>query len=614
MEDPSPTRQEPEGPEATPPGNVEATEPAAAEGEAPVEAAAALPPEGEAPVGAAPAAPPESAPPPVDEPALPVIPPDSGSGEGPPKEEGEGGRRTLAIAALLIVGALVLLWLFMRGGDGASEEGAATPEPPAAATELVEATAPAPATEMPIVPTYAPPPGPPVAAIDAPASGTVGTPVTFSGARSSGESPIVSYIWDFGDGSRAGGVEVSHSYDLAGRFQVILAVVDAAGNSSTARHILELQPATQNPPSAAISGPTQARVGESLTFDGSASAAGDGSISAYNWNFGDGTEASGRSASHAFAQAGTFHVVLQVSDSNGLSDSTSHAVQVAAPDPPRAVISGPTRTTVGTVVTFDGRSSSSGSPIQRFEWDFGDGGRSQAAVTTWAYQAAGNFTVRLTVRDAAGRSDTASQNIAVEARPQQPPTAALTGPSEATTGSPVRFSAEGSRPGSNPIARYDWTVNGASLPGEGAGFTHTFSTPGVYTVAVLVTDSAGLSDTASQELTVEADLQAVVWVLDGSAPPITMTAAEGNATGSTGCNTFFVGFVATGDAASGQVTMGPISTSQRACAGPVAEQEQAFLEALAGVTAYSIADGRLTLNGDAGSLEFSAQAEGAATY
>lgn len=561
----------------------------------------------------------------------PLIPPETPGGEGgggggdggeggaaDSGGDGAGGQRTLVIAAVVVVAALFGLWFFMRGGGGSPGEGEL---PTAEATLVAEASA-EPATAEPatgeapeatLPPTgpaasATPLPGPPVAVIDAAAAATVGVPVSFSGARSAGGSPIRSHIWDFGDGSRAAGVEVSHSYDLAGRFQVILTVVDEAGRSSTARHIVEVQAATRVPPSARISGPTQARVGESLSFDGSASVAGDGSINAYTWRFGDGATASGRTVSHAYERAGTYYVVLEVADSNGLSDSATHEVVVSAPDPPRAVISGPTRTTVGTVVTFDGRGSSSGSPIQRFEWDFGDGGRSQASVTTWAYQAAGSFTVRLTVRDAAGRSDTASQSITVEARPQQPPTAALSGPSEATTGSAVSFSAEASRPGSNPIARYDWTVNGASLPGEGAGFTHTFSTPGVYTLAVLVTDSAGLSDTASMDVTVQADLDAVVWVLDGSAPPITMTASEGNASGSTGCNTFFVGFVATGDASAGQVAMGPISTSQAACAGPAGDQEQAFLAALEGVTSYAIADGRLTLDGSGGSLIFSAQA------
>ncbi len=48
------------------------------------------------------------------------------------------------------------------------------------------------------------------------------------------------------------------------------------------------------------------------TFDGSASSDGDGSIVQYQWNFGDGTTATGPVASRTYTANGTYDVTLTV--------------------------------------------------------------------------------------------------------------------------------------------------------------------------------------------------------------------------------------------------------------------------------------------------------------
>lgn len=60
-------------------------------------------------------------------------------------------------------------------------------------------------------------------------------------------------------------------------------------------------------------------------FDASGSASGRGSISSYQWNFGDGTTGSGVSVSHSFT-AGTFAVTLTVTDSSGASAQSSTTI------------------------------------------------------------------------------------------------------------------------------------------------------------------------------------------------------------------------------------------------------------------------------------------------
>jgi PKD repeat protein len=66
------------------------------------------------------------------------------------------------------------------------------------------------------------------------------------------------------------------------------------------------------------------------TFDASASTD-DGTITGYSWNFGDGSTASGVTASRTFAADGTFTVQLRVTDDEGAVGTTQASVSVSAP-------------------------------------------------------------------------------------------------------------------------------------------------------------------------------------------------------------------------------------------------------------------------------------------
>lgn len=76
-----------------------------------------------------------------------------------------------------------------------------------------------------------------------------------------------------------------------------------------------------------------------VSFSGANSTDADGSISSYAWNFGDGTIASGVTASKTFTNPGTYTVTLVVTDNGGATGSTTKSINVnAAP----AAINAPT--------------------------------------------------------------------------------------------------------------------------------------------------------------------------------------------------------------------------------------------------------------------------------
>ena len=67
-------------------------------------------------------------------------------------------------------------------------------------------------------------------------SGTVGEPITLDGSASyPAVGSMVSYHWDFGDGSTGTGATVSHVYSKAWTYAITLTVVDEGGGIGTAR-------------------------------------------------------------------------------------------------------------------------------------------------------------------------------------------------------------------------------------------------------------------------------------------------------------------------------------------------------------------------------------------
>ena len=57
-----------------------------------------------------------------------------------------------------------------------------------------------------------------------------GSIVTFDAGGCSDDTGIVSYEWDFGDGTTGTGVTASHTYPMKGNYAITLRVADAAGN------------------------------------------------------------------------------------------------------------------------------------------------------------------------------------------------------------------------------------------------------------------------------------------------------------------------------------------------------------------------------------------------
>jgi len=77
------------------------------------------------------------------------------------------------------------------------------------------------------------PAAPPVFEVHSPAAGKAGQTLAFSGEGSPTEAPVLTYHWDFGDGSGTDGMKVQHAYTHAGEYnlRVTATGLDATTNS-----------------------------------------------------------------------------------------------------------------------------------------------------------------------------------------------------------------------------------------------------------------------------------------------------------------------------------------------------------------------------------------------
>lgn len=258
------------------------------------------------------------------------------------------------------------------------------------------------------------------------------------------DGTIVSYHWDFGDGTTATGKTASHTFTttINQTYTVTLTVTDDNGASAVASQSIEVLatvPSDNNPPTARFTvSPSYGNSPLTVQFDASLSRDTDGSIELYGWDFGDGTTASGMIMPHTFTAVATTNVTvtLTVTDDDGGTGSTTAVITVMVPEV--VATDGPTASFTVTdqnkihdgdppsepslfEVEFDPSASTAaagGHYIEFYLWNFGDGETPVSMTTdakvkhTYKLRAQSHtFVATLTVYDEQGLRHSAVRNV-----------------------------------------------------------------------------------------------------------------------------------------------------------------------------------------------------------
>ncbi|MCP4708423.1 MAG: PKD domain-containing protein, partial [Planctomycetes bacterium] len=148
--------------------------------------------------------------------------------------------------------------------------------------------------------------------------------VTFNGKPSADtDGSIIAYEWDFGDGEKSSGLEVTHEYKRPGRYDVIMQIRD--NSTSTTDTHTDTTLVIVNDPPIADAAKDQLVTTSEVQFDGSASRDNDGSLTAYDWDFGDGYHGRGPTPVHVYQSPGTYKVRLTVTDDSKTSTEDDFA-------------------------------------------------------------------------------------------------------------------------------------------------------------------------------------------------------------------------------------------------------------------------------------------------
>ncbi|WP_224362308.1 PKD domain-containing protein [Hyalangium versicolor] len=321
------------------------------------------------------------------------------------------------------------------------------------------------------------------------------------------------------DGSLGKGRQVTGVLLSAGVHTLTLTATDSLGATTSASVLVTVTVQGQTPPTATITRPANGFTlfeGTPLTLEGTATDAEDGSLSgaSLRWSSNlSGPLGTGSPLTVPGLTAGSHEITLTARDSTGNEGAARITVEVLpANGAPTVQITSPSNGahfTVGTVVALRGTGQDpEDGPLtgNSLTWQSSLGGQlGNGTSLDVGSLGQGTHQITLTGRDSGGRVASASVQIVMDPAPVKlPPVARLTGPSQAEARRVATFDGSTSSDADGTITRYRFDFGDSTTPVDGtaAQATHTWLTPGTYTVTLEVTDNDGQKATSTLTVTV----------------------------------------------------------------------------------------------------------------
>ncbi|MFN4285005.1 MAG: PKD domain-containing protein [Lacibacter sp.] len=299
-----------------------------------------------------------------------------------------------------------------------------------------------------------------------------------------------SWQWDLGNGVTSTQQNPSTVYFNPGTYTVRLTVTNASGSQTLTRtNYITVRPLPVADFSASVrSGCFPLRVQFTDLSDPSF-----GTITAWNWSFGNGASSTEQNPQYVYTEAGNFLVSLTVTNSAGCTRTITRPnyITVTPGIVPGFTASPPARCTPPETISFT--NTTTGPGILSYQWNFGDGGTSTDVNPSHLYNTAGPFTVQLVTVSSLGCTDTLTQTNLVRLNNF---TTAITAPATACIREAIAFQ-NTSAP--QPVTSF-WRF------GDGTTSTQinpvkAYTNPGTYTVT-LINQYASCTDSSTHTITI----------------------------------------------------------------------------------------------------------------
>jgi gliding motility-associated-like protein len=303
--------------------------------------------------------------------------------------------------------------------------------------------------------------------------------VLFNDTSTVSPGSITDWSWNFGNGDTSSLEDPTSTYAATGDYTVTLVIQTSGGCNDTVSHLIHIN-ATPNADFTFVDG---CIIDIPFTDNSSISS---GTITTYDWDFGDGNSAVIPSPNNIYADTGSYSVSLTVT-SDSLCSNTSTQIVTILSQP----IAGFTMlANCGTtVVNFTDTSLVFNDSIVDWQWTFTNGTGLNDSVVSNDFTVFGLADAMLVVTSASGCTDTASVTFNLNDNP-----VASFVPNDSTFITDEVIDVFGDP---DNMASYDWDFGDSLGTSAMQDTSYAYATAGTYIVILTVTDSLGCSDTAS---------------------------------------------------------------------------------------------------------------------
>ncbi|MDQ2720947.1 MAG: PKD domain-containing protein [Bacteroidota bacterium] len=302
-------------------------------------------------------------------------------------------------------------------------------------------------------------------------------PSTISFTNSSLGNNLLTYQWNFGDGSTSILPNPAHTYISPGNFSVTLIATNSTGCTDT---LIKPNVITIGSTKADFSLPTVTCQATTFNLKNTSSPTPGSAF----WDFGDGTFSHSKDTFKVFNNAGNYTIKM-VADFGACKDSVTKTVNVVVT--PNVDFSAFSTVSCKAPFTVNFTNASSGGAT--YFWDFGDGNTSTQKTPSHVYLAKGNYPVKLFVANASGCGDSIVKKDFI--RIKKPVVSIDSLPQKGCA--PLTHTFTANVNSIDSITSYQWNFGDGNFS-DLVSPSHVYNIPGKYTVTLIYATAAGCTD------------------------------------------------------------------------------------------------------------------------